>query len=335
MLSFFALIIYKSNAYCQYNEIKNNPESKAVNSNGLSDILYIILPYFNFSKSKNRKSTFMQFVNRYSKNGGVKIVIAEASANEFDLPRDIEGAFQHHRFKLQSNIWCKENLVNVAVSRLPSDWMYVSWIDIDIIFLNEHWAQDAVAELKKSDFIQLFHNAVDMGSRGEALRIKNSFAFMHKNSKHEWRADNKYGIWHPGFAWACTRSAFEEVGGLLDISILGGGDRLLALALVNMIEKRLPPEKVSFQYTEALKSYEALFTKLNLTLSYINGTILHQWHGSFRNRNYDQRFEIFFKHKFNPYADLEKNGEGILNLSKFGKRMKHDIDQYFLDRKDV
>ena len=71
-------------------------------------------------------------MERYKNYAGIRIIIIEASVNDFDLPDEIEGSFMHLKYKLSSYFWCKENLINIAISKLPSDWKYVSWIDADI-----------------------------------------------------------------------------------------------------------------------------------------------------------------------------------------------------------
>jgi len=299
------------------------------------DILYVILPYFNFCNSKRRYNLFIEFIERLSKYDRIKIIVSEATNTDtYQLPNNMENIYQHHGYKLHSEYWCKENLINVAIHNLPINWKYVAWIDADITFLNDNWVNDTIEELNKSAFIQLFTTAVYLGPNNEAMRIDKSFGYMHKNSNTDWQTDHKYGFWHCGFAWACTRYAYEKTNGLIDYAILGSGDHHMALALINKVEQSCPNNITDKSFLEKLKDYQSLIRIYKFNLSYINGTILHHWHGRLQDRKYVERWEIFIKHKYNPEVDIYYNDVGLINLTETGKRMENDIIQYFIDRKE-
>ena len=302
-----------------------------------SNTLFVILPYFNFCKSRRRYILFMEFLERIKKYKGIKIVISEATnTEEFDLPNDLENIYCHHGYKLNSEYWCKENLINIAVKHLPLHWKYIAWIDADLTFLNENWVEDTIRELETYEFIQLFETAIHMGPRDEAIKIDKSFGYMHRRSNTEWRSDCKYGYWHCGFAWACNRYAYEKTNGLIDFSILGSGDYHMAMALINRVEDSFPKEKSKIHpsFFQKLKDYEALIRIYRIKLSYIPGTILHHWHGRREDRKYVERWNILYDHYYNPDQDIIYNEEGLLNLSDYGKRMEIDIMQYFIDRRE-
>lgn len=309
---------------------------KACDEDSNSNILYVILPYFNFCKSKRRYELFIEFIERISKYDKIKIVISEASNTDtFELPDNMDNIYQHHGYKLQTEFWCKENLINVAIRNLPSQWKYVAWIDADLTFLNENWVEEALEELDKAHFIQLYTSAVYLGPQEEAMRIDKSFGYMYKNSTTEWRNDHKYGFWHCGFAWACTRYAYDKTNGLIDFAILGSSDHHMALALINKVELSYPNNtNIDKSFLEKLKDYEALVRIHKLNLSYINGTILHHWHGRLEDRKYVERWNIFYKHSYNPDKDIVYNDEGLINLTAEGKRMEQDIIEYFIGRNE-
>lgn len=323
------------NAAVKYlNHIYKPEEKKQIDN---ETTLYVILPYFNFCKSRRRYILFMEFLERIKKYENIQIVISEATnTEEFDLPNDLEGLYSHHGYKLNSEYWCKENLINLAVKQLPLNWKYIAWIDADLTFLNENWVSDTIEALKESEFVQLFETAIHMGPHEEAMKIDKSFGYMHKKSNTEWRSDCKYGYWHCGFAWACNRYAYDKTNGLIDYSILGSGDYHMAMALINKVEESFPREKdrIHPSYYQKLKDYEALIRIYKIRLSYTPGTILHHWHGRREDRKYVERWNILYEHNYNPDQDIEYDEDGLLNLSNYGKRMEMDIMQYFIERRE-
>ena len=84
-------------------------------------------------------------------------------------------------------------------------------------------------------------------------------------------------------------------------------------------------------FEDILKNYEARIISNDLKLSFIHGFILHNWHGSPKDRQYVDRWNIFFKHGFNPSLDLVRNSNGLLNLSAYGRRMENDVYKYFMN----
>jgi len=136
--------------YLNNDSINENHPIKVNSLDQKADILYAILPYFNFAKSVTRKNLVLEFVDRYKNfSEQLRIVIIEASLDEFVFPNEINGVFSILKYKINSYLWVKENLINVAISKLPSDWTYVAWLDTDITFSNENWVKDAIDELKQ------------------------------------------------------------------------------------------------------------------------------------------------------------------------------------------
>lgn len=287
--------------------------------------MYVILPYFNFCGFQKRRKLFLEFFERISKYP-VRIVVVSTGGLPHCLP-----VYKHIEVQYKDQIWVKENLVNIGIRRLPSNWRYVAWIDADITFLNENWVEDTVEELQVSDVVQMFQTAVNLGPNDEAMKIDKSFGYMHVKSGHEYSKTDKYGFWHPGYAWACTKKAYQKMGGLLDWAILGSGDRHMALALIGKVEWSAPGN-ISVNYLQMLFKYQKACK--GLTLSYVPGTILHHWHGSLENRRYKERWDILTSNKYDPVLDLDYTKQGLIYLNSKGERLKDDIVQYFKERKE-
>ena len=145
----------------------------------------------------------------------------------------------HLQLKTDIPIWHKENMINLGVKYLlPKSWKAFAWIDADIEFENPSWALDTLKILNGSkDVVQLFSHAVDMDREKNNLNIFNGFGYSFTKQKKYTTKGTDY--WHPGFAWAITREAYEKIDGLYDKGILGSGDSIMALSLINSVEKTL------------------------------------------------------------------------------------------------
>ena len=290
--------------------------------------LYVILPYFNFAGFKRRRDLFIQFVERYAKTPGIRLVVSEA-LGPTPLPR--LPVHKHITFQTDSHVWIKENLINMAVKSLPRYWKYMAWIDADLEFLNTNWVEDTIKELQDADVVQMWRTAVNLGPHEEALKIDKSFAYMFVGSGTKWTASDKYGFWHPGYAWACTRHAFTKMGGLPDWAILGSGDRHLAMSLAGLGQTSCPGT-IHENYKMMLRLYERSLK--NFKVSWVDGTIIHFWHGSFADRRYRERWDILIKNSFDPFEDIGYTDEGLVQLTDKGRRFEKFLDDYFTGRKE-
>ena len=292
------------------------------------ETLYVVLPYFNFCGFKRRRSLFIEFVKQIQGTKGLKLVVSEA-AGPAPLPKmDVS---EHWVFQTDSPIWLKENLINMAIGRLPHGWKYVAWIDADITFLNQNWVRDTITELESYHIVQLFQTCVNLGSKNEALKIDKSFGYMHRDSGTPYVVSARYGFWHPGYAWACTRKAWIQMDGLIDWAILGSGDRHMSLAWIGRV-KDSAPGTIHPNYRLWLEEYEAMCK--GLEVSYVEGTILHHWHGRLEDRKYRERWDILTKNKFDPFNDIGQTDSGLIQLSNSGRRLEKELLGYFVGRRE-
>ena len=304
-------------------------------NNDDSKYLYVILPYFNYCASKSRKQLFMNFINKYKNIPGLRICIAEAKLNNahFELPQSLSNIYMHIGITTADYIWIKETLINNIINKLPSTWKYVAWIDADITFLNTNWIYDTIKQLQTYDIIQMFQTCINMGPNGEAFKIDKSFGYMHNTSKFPWRKDHKYGFWHPGYAWACTKYAYTSMNRLIDFGILGSGDHHMALALVGKVNLSYPGN-IHENYKNNLIKFENKCKQFNLKLGYINGSIIHHWHGRLEDRKYQERWTILTSNNYDPYTDIYYTNEGYVQLSQKGKRFNQLLQNYFSERNE-
>ena len=239
---------------------------------------------------------------------------------------------KHLQIKTAVPIWHKENMINLGVKYLlPSDYKAFAWIDADIEFENNTWALDTLKILNGcKDVVQLFSHAIDMDKDETNLNLFNSFGYSYCKNKTYTTKGNDY--WHPGYAWAITRKAYEKIGGIYDKGVLGSGDNIMALSFIKKV-KNMHNKNYHDDYNKSMTEYEAK-TK-DLRLGYTPGVIRHHYHGTKQNRQYTERWKILMKHQYSPMEHLTYDSQGILiPTAKFNNEFKEDILKYFQERKE-
>jgi hypothetical protein len=240
---------------------------------------------------------------------------------------------RHLRLRTNTSpLWHKENIINIGINKLlPKNWKAVAWIDADIEFDSASWVSDTLKILNGyKDIVQLYSHAVDMNKDENAMSIFTSFGFQYSKGK-------KYGgigpnFWHPGFAWAMTRRAYEKVGGLYELSILGSGDHNMAQSLIKN-GKNSVNNLVTDSYKNSVLSWQEKASSLRL--GYVPGVIRHYFHGSKKNRKYSERWQIIVNHRYNPEIHIEKNNDGLLIPTKdCPSELLNDIMNYFKERNE-
>ena len=238
----------------------------------------------------------------------------------------------HLQLKTDTPIWHKENMVNLGVKYLlPSNYKAFAWIDADVEFENSSWALDTLKILNGcKDVVQLFSHCVDMNKDERNINLFNSFGYSY--SKNKIFTTKGLDYWHPGYAWAITRKAYEKVGGLYDKGVLGSGDNIMALSFINKCDKMMH-QNYNEGYNNSMLEWQ--IKAKTLRLGYTPGIIRHHYHGSKINRKYTERWQLLMKHSFSPNDDLTYDDVGILiPTNNFTKEFKDDIMKYFNERKE-
>ena len=69
-------------------------------------------------------------------------------------------------------------------------------------------------------------------------------------------------------------------------------------------------------------------------MHYIEGILIHYWHGTRAARNYFNRNKILLENSFDPYADLTYNNDKLLQYKKQGTKLEKDLEEYFIQRNE-
>lgn len=297
--------------------------------------LYVISVVSNPVRYASRYRLFKEFSERLDRVPGIKHYTVEVAFG--DRPHAIaEDKPNHFKYRTQTEIWHKENMINLALARLPADWQYVAWVDADVEFVDPNWAEETVHLLQHYAFVQLFQTAVDLGPKREAMQVHQGFAYSYVTGqpRNSLGYNYPYPFWHPGFAWAARRDALDNVGGLIETGILGAGDHHMALALIGM-GKSSVPGGIHEDYVESVMTWqERAELHIRRNVGYLPGTILHHFHGKKKDRNYKGRWDILIDNKYTPDRDVYKDTQGLWALSPFNIKLRDDIRAYFRARNE-
>jgi hypothetical protein len=238
----------------------------------------------------------------------------------------------HLQLKTKTPLWHKENMINLGVKYLlPKNYRAFAWIDADIEFENNSWALDTLKVLNGcKDVVQLFSHCIDLNNNNTNLNIFNGFGYSY-NKKKEYKPKG-IDYWHPGFAWAITRKAYEKMGGIYDKGILGSGDNIMALAFINKCEHMIS-KNYHIDYVNSILNFQSNANKLRL--GYVPGVIRHHYHGTKENRRYTERWKILINHEYSPNKHICYLPNGlIIPTEEFSEEFKNEIMNYFIERKE-
>jgi len=309
----------------------DNTKELILNSSPIEENLHVLAVVSNVCNFKIRYKLMNEFIRRMEKEPNVILYIVELVYKDQDFVITNSNNKKHLQLRCEIPLWHKENMVNMGVKHLlPADWKAFAWIDADIEFDNPHWATDALKLLNGGkDFIQLFSHGIDMDINKQILNVFVGFGYQYLQNL---KKDQGIHYWHPGYAWACNRKAYDQVGGIIEEGVLGAGDNLLSHAFIKKAPESLK-KGMSSEYFNFVKTYQDKFEGLNL--GYISGPIRHYFHGKKENRNYWGREDILIKYQFDPYTFIKKNEKGLIIPSEnCPKEFLKEIMDYFSARNE-
>jgi hypothetical protein len=297
--------------------------------------LYVVAPIVNPSRYRSRYTLFRDFEN-YITAAGATLVTVEAAFADREFEVTDAANPMHIRLRTNHEMWHKENLINIGVSRLPADWKYVAWIDPDVRFARPDIVQETIHQLQHYSVVQMFAQATDLGPHHEPLRTFDGFVAQWIRHNHVKPASGaQYGVWHPGYAWACRRDAWDALGGLLDFAIVGSADRYMASALIGSIAETISAEIVRAcpVYTEWAFEWQVRADRyIKRNIGCVDGLLLHYFHGAKKNRGYGNRSSILWKAGFDPSRDIKRDWQGMWQLTDQKLRLRDDLRAYFRSR---
>lgn len=279
---------------------------------------------------QRRYTLFIEFCERMRAEPNVRLLAVELQQRGRPFVTDAQV-----KLRTKDEVWYKENLINIGVQHLPADWEYMAWIDTDIEFQNKNWVDDTIHELQTYDIVQLFSHAIDLGPRGQAMLTHIGFNYLYVNGEPMGNYDpgaKNYKLGHTGYAFACRKSAYDAMGGLMEFPILGSADAHMCMAWIGKVRRTLHPD-LHPNYHLLCHIYEERCERhIQRNIGFVHGTILHSWHGKKADRQYASRWKILINNLFDPLRDLKKDHHNLWQLETLKPKLRDDIRLYFRQR---
>jgi hypothetical protein len=295
---------------------------------------HVIAPIFNPMGFKSRLKQYINF-EKHMIDLGVSLYVIECAygKREFEIPES--SGVTHIKVRTNSVMFNKENLGNLALTRLPHYAEKIGCFDADILFRNKNIVQDTCNALDLYPILQPWQMSYDLGPNDEHLADARSLGYLYSSGQKFKVAHNEkqYEYAHTGYAWAYTRDALNTTGGLLETNILGSADYHMGHGILGN-NNRIMPKLLTEDYQKYIYNWEKRALKLNKKLGCVAGTLEHSFHGLKGERGYSTRGEILIKHQFKPSEDLTKNAYGVLEFTGNKPMLQMDILRYFGQRRE-
>lgn len=332
---------------------KFHPMETPVASNKLQHLV-VVTVVSNPVRFASRYAIYRKFKEAMEQAGAVLITVEQAfGERQFEVTERDNPL--HVQVRSIDELWHKENMINIGInyaSQLFPDWRYLAWIDADVLPMTgsaRPWLEETVQQLQHYHVVQMFKTAFDLDPQGNVLGGPLQ-SFMSKYLESGCMQPIKGGFWeghyymehgHPGYAWAATREALDNMsspmgGPLIDFAILGAADRHMALGLVGAMSQSF--EHLNEEYRHALLQWQIRTERwIKRDVGYVQGSLYHFWHGPKRARGYTDRWKILRDNRFDPMLDLTRDSQGLLKLETWnGRQMKlrDQLRAYFRSRNE-
>jgi hypothetical protein len=297
--------------------------------------LYVVAVVVNPSRYRSRYQLYREF-EKYITDAGAILFTVEAAYGDREFEVTDPNNRNHIRLRTDHEVWHKENLINIGVSHLPADWKYVAWIDADTQFARNDIVAETIHQLQHFSVVQMFSHAIDLGPRHQPLNSFEGFAAQWTRRGGSVPSDmERYGVWHPGYAWACRRDAWNHLGGLIDFAIVGSADRYMACGLIGEMRQCLSANIVRScpDYTQWCLEWQSRAERhIKHNIGFVDGLLLHYFHGPKKLRGYFDRSEIIWKNRFDPARDIKRDWQGVWQLTDQKIALRDKLRAYFRSR---
>jgi hypothetical protein len=323
-----------------FNDSKNIIESFYIKQN-INDIEYnieeklnVIMVLSNPCLYIRRYHLALEFIARMKKNKDINLCIVELCYGNQKFVVTQPNNKNHLQLRTNVPLWHKENMINLGVKHLlPDDWKSFAWIDADIEFLDDDWANKTLKLLTKYDVVQLFSECHLLNYNNNVYSIKKSFLYDYTNNGCKIDFKKPKTDWHPGFGCAITRKTYENINGFFDRTIIGGGDTVILFAIFKITNIYNDTLQHSKYFRESISNYQNNIINNNFNITFLPVIIRHYWHGQLKNRKYVERTQILKNNNFNPETYLTYNADGVIIPTKeCSQKLLNDIMTYFIER---
>lgn len=330
------------------------------------DSLYVLTMLENPLRWRSRYQNYSQFERMVEESGAI-LYTAEVALGGRKFEVTTPDNPQHLQLRTQCEFWHKENALSLLAARLPASCKYLATFDADIEFARRDWAQEILHQLQHYDVIQPFSHALNLGADDEPTDYSPPHSFLYQwthsgiaphaeafmadrpvrwttkgvekkdttvitgESSFSFSAGMGVEAWHPGLAWAYRKSAWDTLGGPMDWLPTGSGDWHMANALIGQLMDCLDHRHTaSYKRNCQIWQDRAIEVRDNPNggLGCMPGLLLHRFHGTHRNRQYEHRHKFVINVEFDPDLDLKRDWQGLWQLTARSPKLRDGLRDY-------
>jgi hypothetical protein len=241
-------------------------------------------------------------------------------------------------------MWQKERLLNLALNALPPRCRKVVWMDCDVFFDSEDWAERVSCLLDHSMLVQAFSDAHHLSPNWGSRETQSATLFTQPSAVSTiasgvdaaelFARPNERGPYSTskGLAWAARREELNK-NGFYDACIIGGGDLAMISAVYGCFDiamRNMNDRQKEHYLGWARRCYEMYREEIN----FLHCRLFHLWHGEVERRHYRERHDGLRRFDFNPFEDIayDENGSWCWNTDK--PDMHEYVRNYFAARRE-
>lgn len=299
--------------------------------------LHVVGVITNPASWHSRLRLFRIWRNRMLKMQNVKLYVVEGVYGDHhpECAPEPGQDYEYLKVQLNSEIWLKENLINIAVERLVTpacpNWKYLCWEDCDVEHEDPHWALKCIKQLQTWNLIQTWSHGIAFDANGGVLSTDKSFGFLQTTNQKfchgHHRKHHGYEYAHTGYSWACTRYWWVNVERLVDFCLIGSADHHMAWCSVGKSDDTIHGS-MSKGYFETCHEWQRKSMRAcGGRIGYVHGLLKHSFHGPRRGRQYEGRWFILTSTGYDPKNDIAYDSQGVIYL--IGEN-KHKIEGFLI-----
>ena len=293
--------------------------------------LYVVTCISNPENYKSRYRLYNDFKKYMLKHDNVILITVELAIGDQEFAVTSNDDSNNIQLRCDQVLWHKENLLNIGIAKCPVG-SKVAWIDADISFANPNWVDETLVALNTNDVVQMFGESMDLDPKHHNMGSRLGFVAGYKKNKYTQvgKYDNPY-FGATGYAWAANKDYLKSTGGLLDWCIIGSSDWHMAYAWIGLGVESVG-KWATDSYKKELRYYQDVCS--GVRLGYVNGLLLHYFHGKKSLRGYDWRWDVLKNNYFDPIEDLYKNEDSLIMVKDSKPELLEGIKAYFKSRKE-
>jgi hypothetical protein len=215
--------------------------------------------------------------------------------------------------------------LNIALQSLPSDCNTVAWLDCDVVFDSDHWADRADALLETYKIVMPFKHTYELPKNGQLEDTDSKgvprYSVIYAPASGMVSPEALRGTLRTkdritcGFAFVARRATLEKCG-LCDACVMGGGDKAIACAALGRFDIAIDYLQMNPGWAKHYVAWaEPFFETVRGNVTYLEDDVFHLWHGQLENRRYGERHAVLREFGFDPANDIVTDKDGCWRWS--------------------